>query len=148
MAGAPCGCQLATEAEDMADPDDRAHGLALAEETRRQWRCPYAGHPEPAPGDDGAALPQPCRDARERVAKRTGVPVPATCPLYPTTMPWAHAAVDLWELRESRSPDCFYRGRVTPALIDAATEVGRGFNARRADDVKRDTPKSNDGHGR
>jgi hypothetical protein len=97
---------------------------------------------------DGADLPSACAQARERVAKRTGVPVPPTCPLYPTTLPWAHAAAELWELREARSPDCFYRGRVTPVLMEAATEVGRGFNARRADDMQRERERIENKHGK
>lgn len=134
MAGAPCGCRLLTEAEESADEFDRAHARALGEEYRRKWQCPAAGYPErDAPYD----LPDECEAARGRVGKLTNLPPYAGCPLYPATMPWVHAAFELWELREARSPDCFYRGRVTPALIEAVTEVGRGANARRADDAER-----------
>lgn len=131
-----CGCELAFEAQKIADPRGRAAQLIGAAELKKSWGCTGPGGCEPE------KPPTPhAREALEAVARITGIKGFRTCPRWYAMQPGAIAVAEAYDfLREGGLESRF--GRDPPhALVEATQLVRRAYNARREDEEERDKKK-------
>lgn len=99
--GVPCGCELLHKAKRAPTDDERTVREEDARSAQEQWRCPRAGHPEPAADD--APLPADCLDTLQCAERVTALPVTQarTCPCWYAwqSLPRAACAERVWAER-------------------------------------------------
>jgi hypothetical protein len=142
LADAPCGCDLADEAEKLRAREPRGAAVLDADALLAQaaWKCPRTcGNWNPT------GLDADHRTALDNVCRLTGLDAEdlRTCPGAYTRTPDAHEAATL--LRWLKSSALHLRvPHPTGAQIDALDELQNALNAREADELERLKRKDSD----
>ena len=139
MVSAPCGCDLAEQADGMTDARGAAVLRADAVLCREAWRCPRAE----GGAIDPDALPETHRAALVTVRRLTGCDEDdiQTCPGHYARLSEAHEAVRL--LRWMKAGALAQRmPHPSGAIVDALDELQNALNARESDEMDRARRKS------
>jgi hypothetical protein len=100
---------------------------------KARWKCPHAGHDEPAPGS--APADPVCAAALDNVARMTGVRCEG-CPHWHTSRPWVARAATARRWRDKGQLQLRVRS-LSAAMADAIDAIDHGCLAREDYDARR-----------